>query len=454
MEILEFLRDVLQQPALLIGMVSFVGLMVMGKPLHRVLTGTLKPVIGYLMLSAGAFVICENLSPLGKMIERGFSITGVVPNNEAIVAVAQSVLGVETMSILVAGLVMNLLIARFTKFKYVFLTGHHSFFMACLLSAVLGTAGLSGIRLVICGGFLLGAWSAISPAIGQRYTNMVTDNDGIAMGHFGSLAYYIAAWVGSKTGRREESTENIEIPEKWGFLRDSTISTGITMMVFFLAAAVAAGPDYVYMLSGGMSPYLFAVMSALRFAVGVAIVYAGVRMILGDLIPAFRGIATKLIPNAVPAVDCAVFFTYAPTAVVIGFIASFIGGIIGMIILGLVGSVLIIPGMVPHFFCGATAGIFGNATGGRRGAAAGAFVNGLLISFAPALLLPVLGSLGFQNTTFGDFDFGVLGISLGTLAGRMGPLGIFAVMGFFLLVLILPHVIGIRDKVFNQPDDY
>ena len=47
---------------------------------------------------------------------------------------------------------------------------------------------------------------------------------------------------------------------------------------------------------------------------GLTIVYSGVRMILGDLIPAFQGIATKIIPNAIPAVDCAVFFTYAPTA--------------------------------------------------------------------------------------------------------------------------------------------
>ena len=167
MEGLEFLRDVLQQPALLIGMVSLVGLVALGKPFHKVMTGTLKPIMGYLMLSAGAGVICENLAPLGSMIEKGFSITGVVPNNEAIVSVAQDILGVETMSILVVGLVMNLLIARFTKFKYVFLTGHHSFFMACLLSAVLGTAGLSGVELILCGGFFLGAWSAISPAIGQ-----------------------------------------------------------------------------------------------------------------------------------------------------------------------------------------------------------------------------------------------------------------------------------------------
>ena len=168
--VLEFLRDVLSQPALLIGIMSCVGLVALKRPFHKVMTGTLKPILGYLMLAAGAGVIVSNLDPLGKMIEHGFHITGVVPNNEAIVAVAQKVLGVETMSILVVGLLMNLCIARFTKFKYVFLTGHHSLFMACLMSAVLGTAGLSGMELILVGGFLMGAWSAISPAIGQSYT--------------------------------------------------------------------------------------------------------------------------------------------------------------------------------------------------------------------------------------------------------------------------------------------
>ena len=124
-----------------------------------------------------------------------------------------------------------------------------------------------------------------------------------------------------------------------------------------------------------------------------------------------------------------------------------------MLILGMVGGVLIIPGMVPHFFCGATAGIFGNATGGRRGATIGAFVNGLLISFAPALLLPVLGNLGFQNTTFGDFDFGVLGIILGSLANSFGSLGIFGAIAVFLLVLIIPSFVCSGSKVINQPDE-
>ncbi|KGO15234.1 PTS ascorbate transporter subunit IIC [Clostridium botulinum] len=451
--LLQFLRDVLKQPALLMGIMALVGLVALKKPAHKVLTGTLKPILGYLMLGAGADFIVANLEPLGGMIQTGFNITGVVPNNEAIVAVAQKVLGVETMSILVVGLLINLVIARFTKYKYVFLTGHHSFFMACLLSAVLGTSGMKGTELILFGGFLLGAWSAISPAIGQKYTLKVTDGDEIAMGHFGSLAYYVSAWVGSKVGKPEESTENIEIPEKWGFLRDTTISTAITMMVFYIVAAVAAGPEYVSKLSDGMSPILFAIMSSLKFAVGVTIVYNGVRMILGDLIPAFQGIATKIIPDAIPAVDCAVFFPYAPTAVIIGFVSSFIGGIIGMVLLGVAGGVLIIPGLVPHFFCGSTAGIFGNATGGKKGAVIGSFVNGLLITFAPALLLPVLSTLGFKNTTFGDFDFGVLGIIIGKTSNLAGKAGIIIIAVLMLVALIVPNFIKTKSKALNNIEE-
>ena len=451
--VLEFLRDILSQPALLIGIMSCIGLVALKRPFHKILTGTLKPILGYLMLGAGAGVIVANLDPLGKMIEKGFHITGVVPNNEAVVSVAQKLLGVETMSILVAGLLFNLLIARVTKYKYVFLTGHHSLFMACLLSAVLGATAMSGWQLILIGGFILGAWSAISPAIGQQYTSKVTEGDEIAMGHFGSLGYYLSAWVGKFAGKPEESTEKIEIPEKYAFLRDTTLSTALTMVVFYLIAAIAAGPDFVATLSGSMSPFLYAIMSAFNFAVGVTVVYAGVRMILGDLIPAFQGIATKIIPNAIPAVDCAVFFTYAPTAVVIGFISSFIGGIIGMLILGALGGVLIIPGLVPHFFCGATAGIFGNATGGRRGAMAGAFINGLAITFLPALLLPVLGQLGFANTTFGDADFGVLGILIGKAFTWFGEVGIYAIVAILAIALIVPNFVKTKTAVINYTEE-
>lgn len=422
MDVLAILLDVVKQPALIVGIFSFIGLMALRKPFHKVLTGTLRPVLGYIMMMAGANIIVANLEPLGDMIHEGFHITGVVPSNEAIVASASRLLGTETMFILVAGLMMNLLIARFTRFKYVFLTVHHSFFMACLLSAVLGTIGLSGIELVLAGGFLLGAWSSISPAIGQKYTNRVTHGDHIALGHFGSLAYYISAWVRSKVGRADDNIENMEIPEKWAFLKDTTVSTAMTMVVFFLLAAFAAGSDYVSTISKGMSPVIFAIMSDLEFAVGVA-------------------------------VDCVAFFNYAPTAVVLGFVSSFIGGVLGMVILGFAGGVLIVPGLVAHFFCGAAAGIFGNATGGRRGAAAGAFTNGLLITFAASLLVPVFEGLGFKNTTFGDFDFNVVGMVLSMAYRFLGTYGIYAVIALVLAVLVAPNFMHLKNRVINQVEE-
>lgn len=451
--ILQFIQDIISEPAFLMGLIAFVGLVALREKPHKILTGTLGPILGYLMLSVGAGVIVSNLDPLAQMIEHGFNITGVVPNNEAVVSVAQEILGVETMTVLVVGLIVNLLIARFTRFKYVFLTGHHSFFMACLLAAVLGAIGIQGIELILLGGFFLGAWSAISPAIGQRMTLQVTDGEDLAMGHFSSLGYYVSGLIGKLVGKGSASTEDIEVPEKWSFLRNTTISTALTMLIFYLLAALVAGPQFVNELSGGKNYIVYAIICGLNFAVGVAIVYAGVRMILADLIPAFQGIASRVIPNAVPAVDCAVFFTFAPTAVIIGFISSFIGGIVGMLILGFTGGVLIIPGMVPHFFCGATAGIYGNATGGRRGATIGAFVNGLLLSFIPALLLPVLGQLGFANTTFGDTDFGVIGILLGRLGNSMGNTGIYIIAAITLLVLIIPNFLSKSNIAINNVEE-
>lgn len=451
--VLTFLQNILSEPAFLMGLIAFVGLVALRTPSHKVLTGTLGPILGYLMLAAGATVIQQNLAPLATLIDQGFGITGVVPNNEAVTSVAQKILGVETMSILIVGLVLNILFARFTRFKYIFLTGHHSFFMACLLSAVLGAIGFKGMALVAVGGFILGAWSAISPAIGQKYTLKVTDGDEIAMGHFGSLGYYLSAWIGSKVGKNSPSTEELHISEKWSFLRNTTISTGLVMVVFYLIAVVAClinNPKTVTELAAGKNPFIFAIVGGLTFAVGVAIVYAGVRMILADLIPAFQGIAMKLIPNAVPAVDCAVFFPYAPTAVILGFAFSFLGGLLGMFVLGAIGGVLIVPGMVPHFFCGATAGIFGNATGGRRGAILGSFVNGFFLAFLPATLLPVLGKLGFANTTFGDFDFGVFGILLGNVGNSIGQIGVYLIVAVLVVVLLLPSIITKGNTALNN----
>lgn len=418
---LKFLLDILSVPAVLVGLIAMIGLLAQKKASSDVLKGTIKTILGFIVLGGGAGIAVSSLSHFGTMFQTGFGIKGVVPHNEAIVALALKTYGTQTALIMAFGMVANILIARFTPLKYIFLTGHHTLYMACMIAAILVAGGVTGIPMVFWGSVLLGFTMVFFPAIAQPTMRKITGDNSVGFGHFGTLGYVLSAWVGSLVGDRTKSTEDIRFPQGLTFLRDTSVSIALVMGILYLIVALASGQAFVEKeLSGGQNFILFAIIQAITFAGGVYVIMAGVRLILAEIVPAFNGIATKLVPDAKPALDCPVVFPYAPNAVLIGFLSSFAAGILGMIILiaftGVIPNLaIILPGVVPHFFCGATAGVFGNATGGRRGAVAGAFSHGLLITFLPVLLMPVLGDLGFANTTFSDTDFCGIGIVLGNI---------------------------------------
>ncbi|MGG4381465.1 PTS ascorbate transporter subunit IIC [Priestia megaterium] len=410
------MKDILGTPAILVGLFALIGLLLQKKKSADIVSGTLKTIMGFLILGAGANILIASLEAFGKMFNKAFSVEGIIPNNEAIVAVAQQTFGTETAMIMLLGMIVNIIIARITKFKYIFLTGHHTMFMACLIAAILSTGGLTGAPLVLIGALLLGILMVLFPALLQPYVREITGSNDIAVGHFGSLGYLVAGFIGKRVGNRKKTTEEIKVPQSLGFLRDTSVSVSLTMTVLFIVVALFAGPAFIETkLSGGQNFIVYSLIQAITFAAGVYVVLAGVRMLLAEIVPAFKGIADKAVPNAIPALDCPTVFPFAPNAVVIGFFSSFIAGLISMFFLPLFGLSIIVPGLVPHFFTGAAAGVFGNATGGRRGAVVGSFANGILISFLPAILLPVLASLGFKGTTFGDSDFSAVGILLSML---------------------------------------
>ena len=81
-----------------------------------------------------------------------------------------------------------------------------------------------------------------------------------------------------------------------------------------------------------------------------------------------------------------------------------------MAVMSALGALVVIPVAVPYFFIGATAGVFGNATGGWKGCVAGAFVVGVLIAVGPALIYPVMANIGLTGTAFPETDFNVIGL--------------------------------------------
>ncbi|MGB5824136.1 MAG: PTS ascorbate transporter subunit IIC [Proteocatella sp.] len=436
---LKVVVDFLSEPAVLIGLIVLIGLVLQKKSADVIIKATLKAMVGFVVIGAAAGVIVGSLEPFGVMFEHGFNISGVIPNNEAVVAMALDEFGRNTALIMTFGMVANILIARFTKYKYIFLTGHHTMFMACMIAVILGASGMSGVHLIFTGSLALGLLMVISPAMLQPFMVKITGNDSVALGHFSGMGYAMAALIGKAVGKGSKSTEEMKVPKSLSFLRDSVVSISLTMLILYVGVAFVAGPGFVETeLSGGKNFLVFSVMQALTFSAGFILIQNGVRLVLNEIVPAFKGISNKLVPNSKPALDCPIVFPYAPNAVLIGFISSFLGGVVSMFVLGTAGLIIIIPGVVPHFFTGATAAVFGNATGGRRGAVIGSFVNGIMISFLPVALLPVLGNLGIANSTFADADFGVAGIFLGKVQEYIGGTGLtITLLGVFALMIAL-----------------
>lgn len=441
-ETLRLLMDILSQPAVLVALISLIGLMIQKKPVSEVVKGTTKSFLGFIVISAGAGILVGSLEPFGKMFEEAFNVNGVVPNNEAIVAMALSKFGSNTALIMFFGMLANILIARFTSLKYIFLTGHHTLYMACMIAVILAVAGMEGAMLVIIGSIALGLIMAFFPALAQPFMKKITGTDQVGFGHFSTLGYILSGYIGKLVGKKSKSTEEINFPKGLAFLRDSSVSIALTMTILYVIVALFTGPTFIEAeLSGGTHYLVYSVIQAVTFAAGVFVILAGVRLVLAEIVPAFKGISNKLVPNAKPALDCPIVFPYAPNAVLIGFFCSFLGGIVGMAFLGMVGGIIILPGVVPHFFTGATAGVFGNSTGGIKGATIGSFFNGLLITFLPVFLMPVLGDLGFANTTFSDADFGATGILLGNVANSFGSTGVIITVLASLIVAVAWNVI-------------
>ena len=410
------INDVLGTPAILVGSFSSIGLLLQKKSLSEIVSGTLKTIMGFLILTIGADVISRTLTVFSALFEHAFSIHGVVTNTDVTAALAQKDFGTQTATIMICGMVVNIVLARLTPLKYIFLTGHHILYLASMLAIVLSAGGLSHTAVILTGSVILGVWMVLSPALLQPFTRQITGNDDLALGHFGSIGYLVSAMIGKWVGKGSKSIEELNVPRSLDFLRDSSVSISIVMTILFIVLVLTAGQTFTEnQLSGSRNFIVFALLQGIMFAAGVYTILAGVRMVIAEIVPAFHGIANKAVKNARPALDCPMVFPFAPNAVIIGFLSSFSAGVISMVFCPLFGLSVIVPGLVPHFFCGATAGVYGNATGGRRGAVIGAFVHGVIISFLPALLLPVMGRLGFASITFGDADFAVIGIVLGRI---------------------------------------
>ncbi len=419
-------KDVLGQASILIAFIAMLGLILQKKPAGKVIEGTFKTMLGFLVMMAGINIVVDTLSYLNNIFTTGFGMKGYITDVAAIAGIANKQLGTEVALTLMVIFATNIIIARFTPWKYIFLTGQALLWMSTIGAVICYKAGLSGASLVLTGGIFGGILAVAMPAIAQPIVRKITGSDNVALGHFCTIGYMVQAAVAKAVGKNSKSTEDIQLPKAFSFLSDTYLSMAVVMIPMYLIPAIASGPEYIAQYSGGMNYLMYSFMQSIVFTAGVFVLYSGVRLLLQELVPAFQGIAMRLVPNAKPALDCPVLFPYAPNAVILGFLSTTVGSVIGMLLFPMFGLAMILPGLLTNFFAGGTAGIFGNAMGGRKGAIIGGVVHGLFITLLPAILIPLLETYGFVGVTFSDSDVIASGLLLGhAFNGNWGFVGAF-----------------------------
>lgn len=404
-------------PTFMLGLIALIGLLIQKKRFSDILTGTIKTMAGVLILFTAVDVLSQVIGSIATLFGFLYVYEGQATSADWVAFLGS--FGLEVVLVMVFGFLINLVLARVTKWKYVYLTGHIMFWNAFMVVAALtdGT-NLKGVTLIVLGSIIQGLFSTIFPAIIAPFVFKLTGKKAFSIGHTTTILAVIGALLGKWFGDPSKSTEDMALPEGFSFIKSMTVMTSLIMFVIFLVMGFIVGvPTAAETFTGGVTWlwYLWIVMQSVLFGGGLVILLTGVRLMLAEIIPAFNGIAKKIVPDAVPALDCPMVFPYGQNALTIGFPIALISSMITLIIFGLLGyPYLLLPLIVAAFFDVGPAAVLANATGGRRGVVIASIAGGVLLIVFQALSLPFVmnTAAGFVNA-FGGNDFSIIAILVG-----------------------------------------
>ena len=424
------IHQILREPAIFLGIIAFIGLLIQRKEFTDIISGTIKTIVGVVILGIGVGILVDSILPLAGAF-------GVVYQMDAAYTFAPEAMtygmdtfldtyGTEIGIVMLSSFVLNVIIARFTKWKNVFLTGHMLFWFPVVFMAVGINAGMTGTGVMIFAGIATTLYMVVSMALIKPLVKLATGTDAFTLGHPTVGLSLIAAYVGKLVGNKEKTTEDMKFPKQLEFLREITItSTLVILIAYFIIIIILAiqGHSPAEVLGADNNVFLNAFMQSITFGAGLTVMLQGVRMMLAEIVPAFKGISDTVIPDAVPGLDCPLMFPYAPNAVIIGFIISMITSTLTLIIIGTTGafSFVILPLIITCFFEIGTGAVFANATGGLRGAIIGSAVAGVALMVFMGLSLPFFSdTIADWMLIFGGNDFSIMGVLTGFIARIFG----------------------------------
>jgi len=439
-------NNIFSQVPILIGLIALFGLLLQRKPFEAVVGGTIRAIVGVVILLIGVDIFVGGLVSFQAVVA---SAVGLQP------PAAESTLndflagpGTSVPLIIAVGFAIHVVLVRiFPAARYVYLTGHLMFWMSIVVAASIVEvfADVEKLPLVIVGSVIVACYWTLQPLWIAPLMRKTMGHDQFGLAHTTSTLA-LAAGYGAKSLRlgdpEKHDAEKITLPRRISFFKDINITTALVISVIMLIAIGFADGEVVkaQMGTSTLLPLAWGLMQALRFAAGIAILLYGVRMFLAEIIPAFKGISDKVLPGTRPALDIPVTFPKAPTAVMIGFITSTVVFLIFMGIFAAAGWFVLVPPMIMLFFGGGAGGVFGNAVAGWRGAVFGGLINGVVLAFGQWIGWGLYGNTAPELATLADPDWYVIGwllLAVNTVLAPMGSAGIWVVAGIVLALTVV-----------------
>ncbi|OUQ24230.1 PTS ascorbate transporter subunit IIC [Lachnoclostridium sp. An131] len=429
-----FATNILQQPAWMIGLIVLIGYILLKKPWYDVLGGTLKAVIGYMILAVGSSGLVNNFRPVLVGLGERFNLDAMVIDpyfgQNAVTAGVEETFGKpfsQVMILLLLAFIINIVLVRFrklTKLRSLFTTGHVQVQQAStaywlILFALPGLL-TNNTALLLVMAVVLGLYWAVGSNLTIKPTQELTDGAGFCLGHQQIMGVALFSWIAGKWHEHDvkkgkkasKKIEDIELPGFMAIFNENMVCTALLMTLFFGIILLLLGRDYLTeagFMTEGASFLFYILNTCFNFAVYLAILQLGVRTFVTELTNSFQGIANKLLPGSIPAVDCAVSYGFgSPNAVPIGFLAGAVGQFlaIGALIL-LKSPVLVIAGFVPVFFDNATIAVYANNRGGLKAAIVLPFISGLCQVFGSAFIASWVGMAAYGGY-LGMWDWAVV----------------------------------------------
>ncbi|AEB07616.1 PTS system transporter subunit IIC [Coriobacterium glomerans PW2] len=422
MDALNFIvYQLLTNQVIFLGLIALVGLLLQKKKLPQTIDGVVKTVIGFLVVSSGAGIVNSSLSKVVTALNGSLGVAGVLPLNEAAGALVLSMesVGRNAVLIFLFAFLLHLLLVRLIPakdFKNVYLTAHLALFHACFMAVTLpAVLGVDNAALVIGLGSVLNAlYFTLSPAITRKLARAWT-GDVITLGFNDQVGSLVATGVGRLVGSTEpaQDADKLKLP-KWAIMfRDNTVVLFFLMPIIFIGMGVAVGQDGIQALAGkgpdATNWFIWLVIQAWTFTAGIVILLQGVRMFVGSIVPAFKGISDRFLPGSIPALDAPTFFPYSPMGGMFGFLGSSVGAIlVCLLTIALHSPIIVFPSPIIMYFDGNVMGVFGNKAGGWKGALAAGFAGGLITSAAVILFYPLTGAVFGQGVTWSNIDYAIV----------------------------------------------